>query len=112
MLPEVVTLCFTHCCPFVVLSVNNVAFILPSGLIPAFAVNVPNHCITQVVRKFSDCKKRFVLAHSQRKPFRVLGDIGFPLISVLKHFTPSTFAPWNGDDRRFVETYSLGVLID
>ena len=93
MLPEVVTLCFTYCCPFVTLSVNNVAFILPSGLIPAFAVNVPSHCITQVVRKFSDCKKIFVLAHSHRKPLSVFSGIAIPFMSVSKYFTPSTFAP-------------------
>ena len=56
---------------------------------------------------------RFVLAHSHRKPFRVSGEIGFPLLSVLKYFTQSTFAPWKGAVvSTFVDTYSLGVWID
>ena len=72
---------------------NKSAVILPSGAIATFVVIVPSEISDQVVEKSSDCKKRFVLAHSQRKHFRVSGEIGFPLISVLKHFTPSTFAP-------------------
>jgi len=65
------------------------------------------------VRKSSDCKKRFVIAHSQRKPLSVLGDIGSQARVVLKHFTPSTFEPWKGAVvSTFVDTYSQGVWID
>lgn len=71
---------------------NKVAVILPSGAIQIFVV-IDHPSVAQVVRKSSDCRNRFVLAHSQRKPLRVSGEIGFPLISVLKHFTPSTFEP-------------------
>lgn len=43
----------------------------------------------------------------------VSGEIGFPLLSVLKYFTQSTFAPWNGAVvSTLVDTYSLGVWID
>ena len=72
---------------------NKSAVILPSGAIATFVVIVPSEISDQVVEKSSDCKKRFVLAHSQRKPFRVLGDIGNQARVVLKHFTPSTFEP-------------------
>ena len=72
---------------------NKSAVILPSGAIATFVVIVPSEISDQVVRKSSDCKKRFVLAHSHRKPFRVSGEIGNQAIVVLKHFTPSTFAP-------------------
>ena len=65
------------------------------------------------MRKSCDCKKRFVLAHSHRKPFRVSGEIGSQAIVVLKHFTPSTFDPWKGAVvSTFVDTYSEGVWID
>ena len=72
---------------------NKSAVILPSGAIATFVVIVPSEISDQVVEKSSDCKKRFVLAHSQRKPLSVLGDIGNQAIVVLKHFTPSTFEP-------------------
>ena len=91
---------------------NKSAVILPSGAIATFVVIVPSEISDQVVEKSSDCRKRFVLAHSQRKPLSVFSGIGLPFMSVSKYFTPSTIAPWNGEDRRFVETYSLGVLID
>ena len=56
---------------------------------------------------------RFVLAHSQRYPFKILGEIGSQAIVVLKYFTQSTFAPWNGAAvSTFVETYSEGVCTD
>ena len=72
---------------------NKSAVILPSGAIATFVVIVPSEISDQVVEKSSDCRKRFVLAHSHRKPLRVLGDIGNQAIVVLKHFTPSTFEP-------------------
>ena len=72
---------------------NKSAVILPSGAIATFVVIVPSEISDQVVLKSSDCRKRFVLAHSQRKPLSVLGDIGNQAIVVLKHFTPSTFEP-------------------
>ena len=72
---------------------NKSAVILPSGAIATFVVIVPSEISDQVVEKSSDCRKRFVLAHSQRKPLSVLGDIGNQAIVVLKHFTPSTFEP-------------------
>ena len=72
---------------------NKSAVILPSGAIATFVVIVPSEISDQVVEKSSDCRKRFVLAHSQRKPLSVLGEIGNQAIVVLKHFTPSTFEP-------------------
>ena len=72
---------------------NKSAVILPSGAIATFVVIVPSEISDQVVEKSSDCRKRFVLAHSHRKPLSVLGDIGNQAIVVLKHFTPSTFEP-------------------
>ena len=47
---------------------NKSAVILPSGAIATFVVIVPSEISDQVVEKSSDCRKRFVLAHSQRKP--------------------------------------------
>ena len=89
---------------------NKSAVILPSGAIVAFPVIVPPAINAQVVRKSSDCKKRFVLAHSQRKPLSVFSGIAIPFMSVSKYFTPSTFAPWNGAVvSTFVDTYSEGV---
>ena len=35
-----------------------------------------------------------------------------PDISVSKYFTPSTIAPWNGEESTFVLTYSQGISID
>lgn len=72
---------------------NKSAVILPSGAIATFVVIVPSEISDQVVEKSSDCRKRFVLAHSQRKPLSVSGEIGNQAIVVLKHFTPSTFEP-------------------
>ena len=72
---------------------NKSAVILPSGAIATFVVIVPSEISDQVVEKSSDCRKRFVLAHSQRKPLSVSREIGNQAIVVLKHFTPSTFAP-------------------
>lgn len=82
-----------YCKPAVTLGINRSIVFFPSGAIQIFVVIDHPPVIAQVVEKSSDCRKRFVLAHSHRKPFKVLGDIGFPLISVLKHFTPSTFEP-------------------
>ena len=72
---------------------NKSAVILPSGAIATFVVIVPSEISDQVVEKSSDCRKRFVLAHSHRKPLRVLSGIGVPFMSVSKYFTPSTFEP-------------------
>ena len=72
---------------------NKSAVILPSGAIATFVVIVPSEISDQVVEKSSDCRKRFVLAHSQRKPLSVSCEIGNQAIVVLKHFTPSTFEP-------------------
>ena len=71
---------------------NKVAVILPSGAIQIFVV-IDHPSVAQVVRKSSDCRNRFVLAHSQRKPLRVFSGIAIPFMSVSKYFTPSTFAP-------------------
>lgn len=60
----------------------------------------------------SDCKKRFVLAHSIAIPLRVASGILAPAISVSKYFTQSTIAPWNGEESTFVDTYSAGARID
>ena len=82
----------TDCHSFAVLSVRRSAVILPSGDVVAFGVIT--HVPAFVHRlKSSLSVKRFVLAHSQRKPLSVLGDIGNQAIVVLKHFTPSTFEP-------------------
>ena len=88
---------------------NKSAVILPSGAM--VASGVITHVPAFVHRlKSSLSVNRFVLAHSQRKPFRVLGDIGNQARVVLKHFTPSTFAPWKGAVvSTFVETYSAAV---
>lgn len=72
---------------------NKSAVILPSGAIATFVVIVPSEISDQVVEKSSDCRKRFVLAHSAKYPLSVLLGIGVPLRSVSKYFTPSTFAP-------------------
>lgn len=89
---------------------NKSAVILPSGAIATFVVIVPSEISDQVVEKSSDCKKRFVLAHSQRKPLSVFSGIAIPFMSVSKYFTPSTFEPWKGAVvSTFVDTYSLGV---
>ncbi len=45
---------------------NKSAVILPSGAIATFVVIVPSEISDQVVEKSSDCKKRFVLAHSAK----------------------------------------------
>lgn len=67
----------------------------------------------QVVPKSSDRTRIFVRCHSQRYPFRILGEIGNQARVVLKHFTPSTFDPWKGAVvSTFVDTYSEGVWID
>ena len=97
----------TDCHSLVTLSVNRSAVIVPFGEIPAFGVIEP---VPQSVHKLKSSlsTNRFVLAHSQRKPFRVFSEIVFPFISVSKYFTPSTIAQWNGEERTFVETYSAG----
>ena len=45
---------------------NKSAVILPSGAIATFVVIVPSEISDQVVEKSSDCRKRFVLAHSSK----------------------------------------------
>lgn len=81
-----------YCKPAVTLGINRSIVFFPSGAIQIFVVIDHPPVIAQVVEKSSDCRKRFVLAHSHRKPLRVLSGIGVPLISVSKYFTPSTIA--------------------
>jgi len=66
----------------------------------------------QDVTIFSLCRRRFVLAHSITTHFRVEADIVSPARVVLKYFTQSTIAPWNGEESTFVDTYSAAVWID
>ena len=84
---------------------NKLAVILPSGPVVAFPVTAPSH-MSHHRLKSSVFMNRFVLAHSQRKPLSVLGEIGSQARVVLKYLTQSTFAPWNGAVvSTFVETY-------
>ena len=101
----------TDCHSFEVLRVSRSAVILPSGAMVAFGVIT--HVPTFVHKlKSSLSVNRFVLAHSTSNHLSVVFGIATQFASVSKYFTQSTFAPWNGEESTFVDTYSAAVWID
>jgi hypothetical protein len=76
----------------------------PSGHAPWFAVTTIVHQTFDQEENVFDRVIKFVEAHSIFTPFIVDGDIEAPARVVLKYFTQSTIAPWNGEESTFVLT--------
>ena len=82
---------------------------VPSGTVQANEVLEAQTTLHQVADK-SLYVHIFVLVHSTSNHLSVVFGIATQFASVSKYFTQSTFAPWKGEERTFVDTYSQGVF--